>query len=53
MALFLLFVCLIEVRRWQEVEAGKIRAEEATKYRRELDTMGEQLRAEYNDKLQK
>jgi hypothetical protein len=37
----------------REVEMAKVRSEEAARYRRELDTARDQLRLEYNDKLEK
>lgn len=42
-----------ELGRLREVEMAKVRAEEAAQHRRELEAMREQLRAEYNDKLEK
>lgn len=42
-----------ELGRLREVEMAKVRAEEAAQHRRELEAMREQLRAEYNDKLDK
>lgn len=46
-------IAAAEVSRMREVEMAKVRSEEAARYRRELDTARDQLRLEYNDKLEK
>ena len=37
----------------REVEVGQIKAEEAARHRRELDAAREELRAEYNARVEK